>query len=87
MTSVTANPGFLSRKEMLERYAKISGRDVSNIDYYLTFAFYKIAVILQQLYYRWKIGEAPDERFGKLDTGIKNLLKQAEKAQREELLR
>lgn len=87
LTSVTANPGFLSRKEMLERYAKISGRDVSNIDYYLTFAFYKIAVILQQLYYRWKIGEAPDERFGKLDTGIKNLLKKAEKAQRKELLR
>ncbi|MCH6264639.1 phosphotransferase family protein [Neobacillus citreus] len=87
LTSVTTNPGFLSRKEMLERYAQKSGRDISNIDYYLTFAFYKIAVILQQLYYRWSIGEAPDERFGKLDTGIKNLLNMAAKAQRKELLR
>ncbi|MGG3471441.1 phosphotransferase family protein [Neobacillus pocheonensis] len=87
LTSVTTNPGFFSRKEMLELYAKKSGRDISNIDYYLTFAFYKIAVILQQLYYRWKIGEAPDERFGKLNIGIQNLLNQAAKAQRKQLLR
>nr|WP_263326642.1 phosphotransferase family protein [Neobacillus sp. Marseille-Q6967] len=87
LTSVTTKPGFFSRKELLELYAKKSGRDVSNIDYYLTFAFYKIAVILQQIYYRWKIGEATDERFSKLDIGIKNLLNQAGKAQRKELLR
>jgi len=87
LTSVTTQPGFVSRKDLLEMYAKKSGRDVSNIDYYLTFAFYKIAVILQQIYYRWKIGEASDERFGKLDIGIKNLLKLAEKAQRKEILR
>jgi aminoglycoside phosphotransferase (APT) family kinase protein len=87
LTSVTTNPGFVSRKELLELYAKKSGRDVSQIDYYLTFAFYKIAVILQQIYYRWKIGEAKDERFGKLEIGIKNLLAQAEKAKRKEILR
>jgi aminoglycoside phosphotransferase (APT) family kinase protein len=87
LTSVTTLHGFVSRKELLEMYAKKSGRDVSHIDYYLTFAFYKIAVILQQIYYRWKIGEASDERFGKLDIGIKNLLKQAEKAKRNEILR
>jgi aminoglycoside phosphotransferase (APT) family kinase protein len=87
LTSVTTQPGFVSRKALLEMYAKKSNRDVSHIDYYLTFAFYKIAVILQQIYYRWKIGEASDERFGKLDIGIKNLLKQAEKAQRKEILR
>jgi aminoglycoside phosphotransferase (APT) family kinase protein len=87
LASVTTNDGFVSRKELLEMYANKSGRDVSNIDYYLTFAFYKIAVILQQIYYRWKIGEAPDERFGKLDVGIKKLLEQAGKAQRKEFFR
>lgn len=86
LTSVTTKSGFLSRREMLELYAKKSGRDVSNIDYYITFAFYKIAVILQQIYYRWKIGEATDERFGKLNIGIENLLKQADIAKRKELL-
>jgi aminoglycoside phosphotransferase (APT) family kinase protein len=86
LTSVTTKPGFVSRKELLEMYAKKSGRDVTHIDYYLTFAFYKIAVILQQIYYRWKIGEATDERFSILNVGIKNLLEQAGKAQRKEIL-
>jgi aminoglycoside phosphotransferase (APT) family kinase protein len=86
LSSVTSNPGFISRKQLLELYAIKSGQDVSNIDYYLTFAFYKIAVILQQIYYRWKIGGATDERFSKLDIGIKNLLEQAAKAQRNEIL-
>ncbi len=85
--SISTGPGFFSRREMLELYASKSGRDVSHIDYYLTFAFYKIAVILQQIYYRWKIGEAKDERFGKLNVGIKNLLDQAARAQRKEILR
>jgi aminoglycoside phosphotransferase (APT) family kinase protein len=87
LTSVTTMPGFVSRRDLLEMYAKKSERDVSHIDFYLTFAFYKIAVILQQIYYRWKIGEASDERFGKLDIGIKNLLEQAARAQRKEILR
>lgn len=87
LTSVTSNQGFLSRRELLELYAKKSGRDVTHIDYYLTFAFYKIAVILQQIYYRWKIGEAEDERFSKLNIGIKNLIELAKKAQRKEIFR
>lgn len=87
LTSVTAGPGFISRSEWLELYVKKSGRDISNIDYYLTFAFYKIAVILQQIYYRWKIGEASDERFSKLDIGINNLLDQAGRARRKEIFR
>lgn len=86
LTSVTTSPGFASRREMLEMYAKKSGRDVSQIDYYLTFAFYKVAVILQQIYYRWKIGEAKDERFGKLIAGIENLMQMAHRAQRREFL-
>jgi len=86
LTSVTTGLGFASRKEMLERYAKKSRRDVGQIDFYLSFAFYKIAVILQQIYYRWKIGEAKDERFSKLSEGIENLMKQAMKAQRQEIL-
>jgi len=87
LTSVTSNDGFFSRRELLESYAKKSGRDVSNIDFHLTFAFYKIAVILQQIYYRWKIGEAEDERFSRLNIGIKNLLELASKAQRKEIFR
>lgn len=86
LTSVTHLEGFLSRAELIEQYAKKTGRDVSNIDYYLTFAFFKIAVILQQIYYRFKNGEIEDDRFSHLNIGIENLINQAIKAKNHQLL-
>lgn len=61
--TVTQLPGFLSRAAMVERYAQRTGRDVSHMDYYLVFAYFKLAVILQQIYVRWKRGQTQDERF------------------------
>lgn len=87
LPSVTSQPGFYSRKELLENYAAKSGRDLSNFDYYLTFAFYKIAVILQQIYYRWKIGKANDARFEKLIIGVRSLIENASCSQRKEFLK
>ncbi|WP_047153897.1 phosphotransferase family protein [Aneurinibacillus tyrosinisolvens] len=86
LTSVTIQPGFLTRREFADMYAAKSGRDLSVIDYHLTFAFYKIAVVLQQLYYRWKKGETADDRFASLDVGIYNLMRQAGRAKNRELL-
>ncbi|WP_156289654.1 phosphotransferase family protein [Oceanobacillus salinisoli] len=80
LSVVTDKPGFYSRREFLEKYALLSGRDVSNIHYYLTFGFYKIAIILQQLHHRWKIGEAKDERFATLNQSVANLIEMANDA-------
>jgi aminoglycoside phosphotransferase (APT) family kinase protein len=80
LTAVTNQPGFLTRRELAILYAETSGRDISNLNYYLSFAFYKIAVVLQQIYYRYKSGEVDDERFANLNVGIRNLMLQAEKA-------
>lgn len=85
LTSVTHNPGFIKRREFIDLYGQKSGRDLSEIDYYVTFAFYKIAAILQQIYYRWKKGETNDQRFSKLNVGIGNLMQQAYQAHRKEL--
>jgi len=87
LTSVTNQPGFLQRKDLIELYTMKSNRDLSNIDFYLTFAFFKIAVILQQIYYRFKTGEIQDARFEKLNIGIKNLIYQAVNAKNKRLLR
>ncbi|KPH78438.1 MULTISPECIES: phosphotransferase family protein [Bacillaceae] len=86
ITAVTSNVGFYNRREFLERYVQLSGRDVTDINFYLTFGFYKLAGILQQLYYRWKIGEVKDERFSTLNKGITNLLELAEDARNNRLL-
>ena len=59
----TTLPGNLGRAEVVERYAAASGRDVSGILFYYVFGLLKIAVIVQQIYYRYKQGLTRDERF------------------------
>jgi aminoglycoside phosphotransferase (APT) family kinase protein len=59
-------PGSLSRAELVERYARASGRDVSPILFYVVFARFKVAVIVQQIYYRYRQGLTKDPRFAAL---------------------
>lgn len=75
--SLTTLDGFMSRNEFIEAYAAKSGRDVSNIDYYLTFGYFKLAVILQQIYYRYKLGQTKDSRFAKLGKMVNSLINHA----------
>ncbi|SFJ16326.1 phosphotransferase family protein [Thermoflavimicrobium dichotomicum] len=85
LTSITKTAGFIKRREFIDLYAQKSGRDLSHIHYYVTFAFYKIAAVLQQIYFRWKKGETKDQRFSKLNVGIGNLMEQAYRTLRKEL--
>ncbi|MBO0962052.1 phosphotransferase family protein [Neobacillus sp. MM2021_6] len=74
-SSVTAvHEGFFTRNEFIERYAKKSGRDVTNFNFYLTFAYFKLAVIGQQIYYRYKKGQTNDTRFANFNHFVKNLI-------------
>ncbi|MEH6943952.1 phosphotransferase family protein [Bacillus sp. JJ722] len=74
---VTVLDGFYTRNEFIERYAKKSGRDVSSINYYLTFAYFKLAVIGQQIYYRYKKGQTNDPRFAHLSVTVNSMIQQA----------
>jgi aminoglycoside phosphotransferase (APT) family kinase protein len=44
---VTAAEGFPSRAEVIERYARRTGFDVSDVDWYQAFAYFKLAVVCQ----------------------------------------
>lgn len=55
-------PGFMTRAEAIERYGRRSGRDVSVIRYYYVFGLFKMAGIVQQLYFRWHQGQTKDAR-------------------------
>lgn len=55
--------GFMNRREATERYGEKSGRDMTNMDFYRVFGLFKMAVIAQQIYYRFHRGETKDERF------------------------
>ena len=60
-------PGFLSRDEIVQRYAQRSGRDVSDITFYETFALWKTAVVGMQLFVLYKNGQLQDERLSDFD--------------------
>lgn len=57
------SPGFLSRAELVERYARSSGRDVSGIAYYHVLGLFRLAVIAAQIYVRFHRGQTKDQRF------------------------
>lgn len=66
----TALPGSLTRRELAARYADRTGRDTSNAVYYYVFGLFKTAVVLQQIYYRYRQGLTRDERFAPLIMGV-----------------
>src|SRR5207302_121454 len=74
ISPVTAAPGWPSRAEMVERYAAATGRDVSRIAYYEIFAIFKLAVVLQQIYHRYHLGQTTDQRFAVLEKRVLGLV-------------
>lgn len=63
-TTMEGNPG---RNELVEMYAKKSGRPINNLVFYYAYGLFKIAVIVQQIYYRYHNGLTQDKRFANLN--------------------
>ncbi|MDE3195908.1 MAG: phosphotransferase family protein [Acidobacteriota bacterium] len=70
----TEAAGVFSRDEFVERYARKTGRDVSGLAYYEVLGIFKLAVILQQIYLRYRNGQTQDERFRDLDERVRGLI-------------
>ena len=63
----TWQPGFKSREEVVERYCRQTGFDVADMQWYYAFSVMKFAVIIQQIYIRYRRGQTQDERFAHYD--------------------
>ena len=70
---ITTLPGNLTRAELWERYLKKSGRAMRPVGWYHAFGVFKIAVIAQQIYSRYKRGLTADERFARLGDAVRLL--------------
>jgi aminoglycoside phosphotransferase (APT) family kinase protein len=70
VSSVTNREGWFTRAEILERYAERTGLDLANITFYEVFAVFKLAVVLQQIFYRYHRGQTDDPRFATLDERV-----------------
>ncbi len=55
-SSPTSLPGFLRKDDVIERYAATSGRDLSDIDFYIAFGFWKLTCIIAGVYSRYAAG-------------------------------
>lgn len=67
LPSPTVMEGNPSRTEIVQKYAEKSGRDVGRLTFYFAYGLFKIAVIAQQIYFRYKHGHTTDPRFAKLN--------------------
>jgi aminoglycoside phosphotransferase (APT) family kinase protein len=59
-------PGHPDPAELVERYAARTGRDVSAISWYTAFAWFKLAVILEGIHYRWTLGQTVGAGFDRI---------------------
>jgi aminoglycoside phosphotransferase (APT) family kinase protein len=59
----TASPGFWTRAEFAAEYARLTGRDVSRIGYYVAFGYFKLAVVLEGIHARYQQGKTVGEGF------------------------
>ena len=66
-------PGMLTREEQVNLYQELSGRQLDSFDYYYCFGLFRLAVIAQQIYYRFFHGQTKDKRFQLLIHAVKIL--------------
>jgi aminoglycoside phosphotransferase (APT) family kinase protein len=71
----TTISGTLTRAQLAQRYALATGRSIRDMVFYLTFARFKVGVIVQQIYYRYAQGLTHDERFATMPHRIAVLMR------------
>ena len=77
----TNAPGMLTRAQVIEHYAARTGLSVANFDFYAVFGLFRVAVIVQQIWRRYRDGATKDPQFAQfgplvtyLDTRCRRLI-------------
>ncbi|WP_326663963.1 phosphotransferase family protein [Streptomyces sp. NBC_00385] len=66
VSTTSGAAGHPSPAELIERYAERSGRDTSGISWYTAFAWFKLAVILEGIHYRYTLGQTVGGGFDRI---------------------
>ncbi len=75
--ALPAAGGWFSREQILNRYEAMTLRDLTGIEWYEVLGIFKLAVIVQQIYYRYFNGQTRDERFKDFHLRVRDLIDQA----------
>jgi aminoglycoside phosphotransferase (APT) family kinase protein len=85
MRPATMAPGFPTREQVKRRYAERSGRDLSEIDYFVALGLWKLAIILEGVYARYaagQYGKAEDSGADQFARTVVRLVEAADQAER-----
>jgi len=63
MAMMPTEVGFMTRRELVERYALKSGRSIHDIRFYHALGLFRVTVIIAQIYVRYHRGQTQDQRF------------------------
>jgi aminoglycoside phosphotransferase (APT) family kinase protein len=74
---VTVAPGFMSAAEFAGHYAKVSGRDISDLGFYVAFGNFKLAVIVEGIHARFRQGKTVGEGFDHIGSAVPTLISRA----------
>ncbi|HXW06948.1 MAG TPA: phosphotransferase family protein [Vicinamibacterales bacterium] len=77
LTTVTTRPGWLTPAALVDRYAALTGRDLTTLTFFEVFALFKIAVVVQQIYFRFVKHQTDDPRFANLGDRVAYLARRA----------
>lgn len=75
--------GFPAARDLLEHYATRSGTDLSTLDWYVAFGYFKIAVVLEGIYFRFQHGQTVGSGFEHIGGLVPPLVRQGLSALKE----
>lgn len=79
-STVTHEEGFYRRRDILQKYAEKTGRDVGEILWYVALGGWKIAIIMEGSYRRFRSGIGDHPTFAALEQGVIALARRAQDA-------
>ncbi len=77
LADVTEQSGFPTRAQVAARYEELSGRPVRNLAFYEALAIWKLAILLEGNYNRFKAGTTDDQFYALLEEGVPSLARRA----------
>ena len=80
LQAVSRRPGVMGRRELAERWSRAAGRDLAHLDYYLAFAFWRLAAIVEGAYCLYAQGKVDSDYARDLEHNVPALLQEAQRA-------
>ncbi len=78
-TLPTTVPGMMTRQEIIDRYLELSGRRGGDFTFYYVYGLFRLAVIAQQIYLRYTLGQSKNPIHGQFGLAVNVLARHAER--------